>query len=328
MIDQPAPAQLLWGLINTHTIARCIHLIAEAGVADALGENPRSVVELAAATRLNADALGRMLRLVSAHGVFSCEPQGYAHTPTSRLLRSDHPQSLRSFARMIGMPLIWNGFTDLNHAARTGTPAIDSAQLFAYFADHPSEASLFNQAMAGKSAGVVPAVVEAYDFSPFRTIADIGGGRGHLLQAILDRATTASGILYDLPHVIADASTGGSGRLRLVAGDFFREALPVADAYVLMEVIHDWADDKAAEILAAVRRAAPATARVLVVEALVSESPGPHFGKMLDIIMLAVTGGRERTASEYEGLLASAGFRLTRVVPTPSQYSIVEAAVR
>jgi hypothetical protein len=326
-MDELAPAQTLWGLINTHSIARCIHVLAEAGVADAVSDRPRSVAELAAATGLNADALGRMLRLVSAHGVFACDPQGYVHTPASMLLRSDHPQSLRSFARMIGMPVIWRGFTDLAHAARTGTPATDSAGLFTYFADHPNEATVFNQAMAGKSAGVVPTVVDAYDFSPFRTVADIGGGRGHLLRAILERAPTVSGILFDLPHAIADAASIESDRLRLVAGDFFREPLPVADAYILMEVIHDWADDKAAEILAAVRRVAPRRARLLIVEALVSGSPGPHFGKMLDIIMLAVTGGRERTRSEYEKLLESTGFRCERVISTPSEYSIVDAVV-
>jgi SAM-dependent methyltransferase len=326
-MDESPPAQTLWGLINSHTVARCIHVIAEAGVADAVGDQPRSVAEVAAAAGLNAGALGRMLRLVSAHGVFACGPQGVVHTPASMLLRSDHPHSLRSFARMIGMPVIWRGFTDLEHAARTGTPATDSAALFAYFADHSNEAKVFNQAMAGKSAGVVPTVVDAYDFGPFRTVADIGGGRGHLLRAILERAPTVSGILFDLPHVIADASSIESSRLQLMAGDFFRGPLPVADAYVLMEVIHDWADDKAAEILAAVRRVAPGGARLLIVEALVSESPGPHFGKMLDIIMLAVTGGRERTRSEYEKLLASTGFRPERVISTPSEYSIVEAVV-
>ena len=326
-MDELQPAETVWGLINTHTLARCMHVIAEFGVADALENRASSAAELAAATGLNADALGRMLRLVAAHGVFASNPEGYVHTPASRLLRSDHPQSLRSFARMIGMPVIWRGFTDLAHAARTGKPATDMAGVVAYFSEHPVEASLFNQAMVGKSAGVVPAVVEAYDFRPFATVADIGGGRGHLLQAILARAPTASGVLFDLPHVIADASGAASQRLRLAAGDFFRDRLPVADAYVLMEVIHDWADGEATKILSAVRRAAPKHARVLVVEALVSESPGPQFAKMLDVIMLAVTGGRERTRTEYERLLASTGFRLERVIQTVSQYSLVEAVV-
>jgi hypothetical protein len=326
-MDDLQPAEMVWGLINTHTLARCMHVIAEFGVADALDNRAVSAAELAAATGLNADALGRMLRLVASHGVFAIEAGGYVHTTASRLLRSDHPQSLRSFARMIGMPVVWHGFTDLAHAARTGRPSTDWAGLLTYFSEHPGEANLFNQAMVGKSAGVVPAVIEAYDFSAFATVADIGGGRGHLLQAILDRVPTASGILFDLPHVITDASGAASERLRLIAGDFFHDQLPVADAYVLMEVIHDWADGEAAQILSAVRRAARRHARVIVVEALVSESPGPQFGKMLDIIMLAVTGGRERTRGEYEGLLASAGFRLERIIQTASQYSLVEAVV-
>jgi hypothetical protein len=325
-VENQPPPQMLWGLITIHAIARCIHVIAEAGVADALDNRPVTAGELAAKTGLNPDALSRMLRLVAGHGVFATGPNGYTHTDASRLLRSDHPQSLRSFARMIGMPAIWQGFTDLDHAAHAGKPAKGMADMVDYFATHPHEASLFNQAMVGKSAACVPLIADAYDFSGFRTIADVGGGRGHLLQAIL-RQTTASGVLFDLPHVIADAKDVASERLKLQAGDFFRDALPVADAYLLMEVIHDWADEQAERILAAIRQVAPPGACVLIVEALVSESPGPHFGKQLDIVMLAVTGGRERTQLEYERLLGATGFRLRRVIPTPSQYALVEATV-
>jgi hypothetical protein len=233
---------------------------------------------------------------------------------------------MKGFAQMIGMPVVWNDFTELAKPATTGEPALNFGELMAYFADHPNEATIFNQAMAGKSGSIVSAVIKAYDFTPFSTIADIGGGHGHLLRAILDTAPSASGVLFELPHVVAEVGVG-SDRLTLAAGDFFADPLPVADAYVLMEVIHDWPDEKAAKILAAVRKSAPAHARVLIVEALVSEAPGPHFSKTLDIIMLAVTGGRERTPSEYEALLEAAGFRLERIVPTPSQYSIVEATV-
>jgi len=140
------------------------------------------------------------------------------------------------------------------------------------------------------------------------------------------RACTARHtIAIDLPHVIADAADNESERMRLQPGDFFADALPAADAYLLMEVIHDWNDQDAAKILAAVRRAAPEHARLMIIESLVSESPGPHFSKILDVRMLAGTGGRERTPSEYEALLAGTGFRLERVIPTLSQYSIVEA---
>ena len=327
-MPEATPAgEVLWGLVNVHAVARCIHVIADAGVADALEDRPASAPQLAATTGLNADALGRILRLLSAHGVFASSPEGFSHNDVSRLLRSDHPQSLRAFARMIGSPFAWEGLTDLQHAAKTGSPARGSANLFAYFGEHPEEGSLFNQAMAGKSAAVVPAVVEAYDFSRFKTIADIGGGRGHLIQAIIARTPTASGILFDLPHVVTDAASGASDRLRLVGGDFFRDALPAADAYILMEVIHDWNDEQSAAILSAVHRAAPKDARLFIVEALVSEAPGAHFSKLLDILMLALTGGRERTPSEYQRLLATAGFQMTSVIPTRSQYSIVEATV-
>lgn len=326
-MDPQPPAQLVWGLINAHTLARCMHMIAEFGVADALADAPTTAAELAVRTGMNADALHRMLRLLAAHGVFADEAGGFVHTPASELLRSGHPQSMRAFARMIGLPAIWNGFTELRHVAITGKPASDWAALVAYFAEHPQEANLFNQAMVDKSNAVIPAVTGAYDFSHFRVIADVGGGRGHLLQAILARTPAASGVLFELPHVIADAAAMASPRLQLVAGDFFADPMPAADAYVLMEVLHDWNDTDAVRILAAIRRVAPAHARLLVAETLIGEAPGPHQAKMLDIVMLAVTGGRERTATEYAALLAQAGWKMQRAIPTPSPLSLVEATV-
>ena len=324
-VKEEAPAQSISGLAKAHIAARCLHVIADFGVADALGDGAATPAELAASAGLNADALDRMLRLLAAHGVFAHAGDGYEHTPESRLLRSDHPQSLRSYVRMHAMPAMWNGFHDLHHAARTGRPARDWPALLEHFAQHEEEAVVFNEAMTRKSCAVVPAVVNAYDFEAFSVVADIGGGRGHLLQGILDAAPAASGILFDLPHVIEEARNAASPRLRLLPGDFFVDALPAADAYVLMDLLHDWRDDDAAKILAAVRRAAPAGARLLIVETLLPEGPGPHFGKTLDVVMLAVTGGRERTRSAYAALLAGAGFRLERVVQTASQYSLVEA---
>jgi len=320
------PPQIIWDLATAHAVARCVHVVADLGVADVLDANGATAEELAVRTGANADALGRMLRLLAGHGVFAEGPQGYVHTEPSELLRSDHPQSMRRFARMIGMPVVWNDFTELAKPATTGEPALNFGELMAYFADHPDEATIFNQGMAGKSAGAVTAVIKTHDFTPYSTIADVGGGHGDLLRAILDTSPSASGVLFELPHVVADVGVG-SDRLSLAAGDFFADPLPAADAYVLMEVIHDWPDEKAAKILAAVRKSAPAHARVLIVEALVTEAPGPHFSKTLDVLMLAITGGRERTPSEYEALLDDAGFRVERIVPTPSRYSIVEATV-
>jgi hypothetical protein len=325
-MDNMPPAQMLWGIINSNVLARCVQVVAEYGVADALADRPMTAAELAAQTVTNADALRRMLRLLVAHGVFTQEGDLYRHTPVSELLRTDHPQSMRSFARMMNLPVFLESFAGLTQAAQTGKPVMDFAGFMEYFAAHPEESSVFNQAMADKSRSVVPAMLDAYDFSSFPVVADIGGGRGHLLRGVLERTPATSGVLFDLPHVIREAAAHESERLRLQPGDFFADALPAADAYLLMEVIHDWNDEDSARILAAVRRAAPSHARLLIVEALVSEAPGPDFSKVLDVIMLAVTGGRERTPSEYEALLSRAGFRLERVITTSSQYSIIEAA--
>lgn len=319
------PAQILIELAHGHVAARCLQIVAELGVADVLGARAASAEELAAQTGVSADALGRILRLLAAHGVFAAEGGAYVHTAASRLLRGDAPGSLRSLVRMNGMPVIWNQYTELAHAVRTGRPATDWAGLLEYFAAHAEEAAQFNQAMVGKSAAVVPAIVAAYEFDAFSTIADIGGGHGHLLEAVLESAPAASGVLYDLPQVIAEAAGRANDRLERRGGDFFVDALPRADLYLLMEVLHDWADADASRILGAIHRAAPPGAHVLIVESLVPETPGPARAKTLDIMMLALTGGRERTRAEYETLLGAGGYRLERVLPTTTAYSLVEA---
>jgi hypothetical protein len=167
------PPELVANLTLGHLAARCLHLIAEHGVADALDEQPATAVELAERSGTNADALGRMLRLLAAHGVFKLENGAFVHTPASKLLRSDHPQSMRAYSRMIGSPAIYGGVAQLGHPLRTGKPAIDSATLFARFAEHPEESAVFNEAMVGKSASVIPAVVEAYDLPTLAEAAAI-----------------------------------------------------------------------------------------------------------------------------------------------------------
>ena len=320
-IESPA---VIWPLINAHVVARCVHVVAELGVADALGDEPADAAALAEKIGADADALHRMMRLLSAHGVFAATDDGFVHTAASRQLREDEPGSARPYARMIGT-VAWRGLSELLVAARTGRPKMSWQELVDHFALHPEEASLFNAAMASKAAAVVPAVVAAFDFSPYGLVADIGGGRGHLLQAILQANPDASGVLFERPHAIDDAADVASERLRLVAGDFFTDELPAADAYLLMEVLHDWSDEQATRILQAIRRAASPGAKLVVVETLVAEDATPDHGKVLDIIMLSVTGGRERTESQYAALLAANGFRFERVIPTPTGYSVLEA---
>ncbi len=324
--DSPDPAKLVSALSRAHIAARCLHVIDDCGAADAIGSGGATPAAIAAHTGLTADALDRMLRLLAAHGVFAHGPGGtYRHTPASETLRTDHPRSVRAYVRMAGMPAFWDRFTELPETARRGRPRSDMAGLVDYSAAHPEESAIFNAAMVSKAQTTLPAVAAAYDFDAFATIADIGGGRGHLLNTILERAPRALGILFERPHVIAD--TAPSPRHTHVGGDFFTDALPSADLYLLMDVLHDWDDADAARILASVRRAAKATSRLLIVEALVPEAPGPHFSKMVDVIMLAATGGRERTAAQHASLLTAAGFELTRVLPTASEHAIVEARV-
>jgi hypothetical protein len=318
-------AALVAELARAHIPARCLHVIAECGAADAVGAGGATPEAIARHTGLDADALDRMLRLLAAHGIFKHGADGrYEHTEASWLLRSDAPRSLRSYVRMNGLRVFWDRYADLDGTARAGRPQRDWAHLVEHLAAHPEESAIFNEAMVSKSRTVLPAVAAAYDFSGFGTIVDVGGGRGHLLELILDAARQAKGIVFELEHVVADALA--APRLTLVTGDFFTDPLPQADCYLLMDVLHDWDDAHAARILQAVRKAAHAQSRVLIVETLVPETPGPHFGKSLDITMLAVTGGRERSRKQYAALLAETGFALARVLPTASYYSIVEAA--
>jgi hypothetical protein len=324
------PIEVLQQVAGGYCLPRCLHVVAELGVADALKDEALDAGALATAVGADPDALGRVLRLLAAHGVFEIDGEMFRHSPASRLLRSDHPQSMRAFARMFGLPIFWATFARMEHAVRTGQPA--ATQVFPegfwdYLAQRPDEGRVFNAAMAAKAQGAVAGILSAYDFSRFERIGDIGGGSGHLLRAILaDAAPSANGVLFDLPHVVEEASGTDSERLALQAGDFFRDPIPSCDAYLLMEIIHDWGDAESAAILRAIRSAAPDGARLLLIETIVPQDPGPDWSKMLDIHMLTLLGGRQRTAQEYEELLTKAGFALERHIDTGAGISILDAA--
>lgn len=235
---------------------------------------------------------------------------------------------MRAFARMFGLGVNWNAYSEFEHSVRTGLPATNKTLprgFWGYFQDNPEAGRIFNQAMVSKAQAQVPAVVGAYDFSRFGAIGDIGGGRGHLLQAVLESNRSARGVLFDLPNVIQDAAGIAGDRLTLKAGDFFKDPLPACDAYLIMEVIHDWADEESLAILKAIRRAAKPGATLLLIEQLVPNDSAPHWSKMLDIHMLTLVGGRQRTLEEYDALLRRAGFSLLRVHPTRSDVSILES---
>ena len=326
MTQQP-PHEIIWTLTTAFVASRCLHVVAELGVADYIGDEPVSAESLASRCRADPDALDRGLRLLAAHGIFEREADGFCHTPASQLLRSDHPMSMRAYPQMMGLPGFATTFAQLEHSIRTGSPAVetvDSRGLWPYYQDHPEEAQIFGQAMTAKATADIAAILEAYDFSRFATIADIGGGRGHLLRAVLDAVPNANGVLFELPEVI-DSLDLEHERLTPHAGDFFADALPVADAYMLMEVIHDWGDAECVAILTAIRRAAAPGATVLIVENVLPDEGIDPRGQTLDVIMLALTGGRERTPSELSELLNRAGFSDGSVTETSGPLRILEA---
>lgn len=322
--------EMLLELSAAHVAARALHVVAELGVADALDGEARPADDLATEAGVDPRALARVLRLLEGHGVFASDAAGrWRHSEASRWLRSDHPTSLRAFARMSGTPFGWAPFTALEHAVRTGEPSIRTIAPegpWAYLEAHPEEQAIFQEAMTAKAHGDVAAVLAAHDFSSYSRITDVAGGRGHLIRALLDAYPDCSGVLFDLPDIAAQATP--APRLEIVAGDFFSDRLPACDAYILMNVVHDWDDERAAAILAAVADAGRSSAAVLLLETILPEGPEHHRAKTLDILMLALTGGRERTVSEYDQLLTQSGMELVRVAPTATAFSIIEARVR
>lgn len=321
---------LLYELCHAHVAARALHVVADLGVADNLHTEPRAVHDLARDVGVDPDALARVLRLLETMGVFSSDGTAeWQHTEASQFLRSDHPASVRPYVRMIGTPFCWGPLTALHDAVRTGDASartLEPPEPWAYLEAHPDENAIFQQAMTAKARADVAAALDAYDFSRHDSVADIGGGQGHLITAVLSAHENVFGILFDLPHVVA--ATAPAPRLNIVGGNFFTDPLPESDAYVLMNIVHDWNDEQAAQILARVVGAAAAGSTVLLLETIMPNGPAPHWAKTLDVIMLAVTGGRERTLDEYDTLLAKAGLDLAGVIPTATGLSILESRVR
>ena len=326
-LDPITQIQLMSG---GYYVSRCLQVVADLGIADLISDVPISAFELARSTGSNEDALARALSLLCAHGVFVRVDGRFGHTDASRVLRTDHPMSMRSFARMFGIPVLWQAVVCLDESIATGRPMgqeVTEGGLWHYFEQHPDANEKFNHAMTAKAQAVVPLVVNAYDFTKFPRIADVGGGRGHLLSAILGSAPLSHGVLFDQPHVVEQATGVASQQLEICGGNFFEDKLPEADAYVLMEVIHDWDDQHAEKILRAIHRAASSGAKLLLVEAMMPEQPVPCWTTTLDVVMLNLLGGRQRSMSEYSTLLDRCGFGQAREIPVGAGHSIVEAVI-
>ncbi len=329
----PAPAAVFEMVLAGWT-SQVITVAADLGVADALADGPLSVEQLAARVDADADALGRMMRALVSRNVFRYRRDGrYELNALADTLRRDAPISMHAAARFYGSPEQRERWTLLVDSIRTGdgvVTALRGKESFEFFAENPELAELFNATMTSVSKLTDATVVAGYDFSRYPTIVDVGGGHGPLLAAVLATAPASRGILYDLPSVVADAPQelqirGVSDRVTVAEGSFFDCVPTGGDAYVLKNIIHDWPDDKATQILRNVRAAADSTARVLLVEFVIPDHNRDFPGKWVDLEMLLNLGARERTAAQYRKLLREAGFRLTRVVPTASPLSVVEA---
>lgn len=333
--ELPPNLQLLQ-LIVGKWVHQAIYVAAELGIADALRDGPRTSEDLARACGADEDATHRLLRALANVGVLEeREGRAFALLPMGEYLRRDVPGSLRGYARLVGGQPAWRSWGEALHSVRTGEPGFEHAYggtLFDWYATHPEESAIFDEAMTAISATEAAAVADALDFAGIRTLADVGGGRGYLLATILEQHPGLQGILFDLPHVVAGAPAllgehGVAARVRVEDGSFLEGCPAGADAIVMKHILHDWNDADAVRILTHCHGALGAGGRVLVVEAVVPPPGQPGWAKLLDLEMLMLTPrGRERTREEYAALFESAGFRLTRVVPTASPVSVIEGA--
>ncbi|MBW9117713.1 ubiquinone/menaquinone biosynthesis protein [Rhizobium cauense] len=324
------PSQQIIRLGLGFAVSQALRVVIELGIPDLLIDGEQSVEKLAAAAMVDAGALYRVMRLLAPEGVFTeVLPRTFALTEMGAALRSDRPGP-QDFVRMINTEA-YIAFEQLLHSVRTGKPAFDKvfgSPRFDWLSDHPEQAALFQRAMVALSQGSNEAVADAYDFAPYTRVVDVGGGHGQLLSAILARNPHLSGVLFDLPSGVAAARQGAGGdlpRTDFIAGNFF-ESVPIGDVYVIKKVIHDWNDQNAELILRRCREAMPANGKVLVLETLVPAGDEPSQIKGIDVIMLAVTGGLERTETQYAELFKAAGLRFERVIGTRGPISILEAS--
>jgi len=328
----PPPIAMLQ-LISGFWISRGIYITAKLGLADLVKDGAKTADELAAATEAHAPSLFRVLRALASVGIFTQDEQDrFGDTPLLQTLRSGVPGSLRSFAMTELGEEHYPAWGDFLHSVRTGGIAFDHAfgtDIWKFFAQHPDNAKIFNDAMSGLTAQANEALHAVYDFAGIKTLVDIGGGHGSLISSILRRNPDMRGILFDSPQVIEGArpviqSSDVAGRCELSSGNFFESVPAGGDAHILKWIIHDWDDAQSIAILKNSHRALPENGKRILVEAVVPAGREAHFSKFIELNMLVMTGGRERTEAEFRELYQRAGFRLTRVVPAESPFSVIE----
>ena len=330
----PPPDAILMRMLFGGMIQQCISIVARLGIPDLVAQKPQSVTTLAKATKTNEDALYRLLRMLASVGVFS---QNNAHeiglTEISNLLRTDVANSLNAYAIMMSENGLWQNWGQMIYSVETGKTSQEKVHgmgSFEYLTQNPQAGEIFNRAMTSLSQADVSHIVNAYDFSSARKIVDIAGGQGLLLAGILKAYPKAEGILFDLPYTIEQARSvlkkeGVAGRVELLSGDFF-ESLPAGAAYYMMKhIINDWDDEHYGKIIENIRNSMAKNGKLLILEMVIPDGNEPSPSKFLDLQMLVTTGGRERTKEEFQKLLESAGFKLSRIVSTLSPINVIEA---
>jgi hypothetical protein len=307
-VTRREPETLLWDFLRGAMMTKALGIVADLGIAEALANGPRPVAELAQEAGVDADVLHRVLRALASDGVFAEEEPGvFRHTETSELLRTP---SWSAFAHLFG-GVFYGAVADFDRAARTGVATFPDAfgdEFWSWLGAHPVERAIFDRAMAGEGSAERLA---GLDWPDGETVVDVGGGNGTLLLNLLRLKPKLRGIVFDLPETDRDESTFGDN-LEFVAGSFF-ERVPPADTYVLSSIIHDWDDERATAILHTIRASARPSARLLITETVVPPGNEPEGAKWLDLLMLVLAGGRERTEPEWRALLEGAGLEAVRI---------------
>jgi hypothetical protein len=310
--------------------------VARLKIADLLAVRSQPISELAKATGVQEDGLYRVMRVLASVGVFrEAGLRYFSLTPKAEPLRSDSPHSIRDLVVWMSDPFHFHTWSDMMHCVQTGQTAIQhlyGKQVFQFLGDDPEESAVFSAGMTGFCNMAVPAILEAYDFSGIGTLLDVAGGHGLVLTSILGKYPQMRGILFELEHVAEGAreqirKLALAERCQVVTGDFFASVPAGCDAYLMQHIIHDWEDDKAVHILKNVRRAlgTNANGRLLLLEGVITPGNQPDLAKFIDLEMLILTGGRERSEDEFGQLFERSGFRLNRVVHTRAPISVIEA---
>jgi hypothetical protein len=312
-----------------------LQAVARLRIPDLLAVGARTTEDVAGEAGVQEDALYRLLRALASVGLFEEEaPRRFKLTLAGQMLRTDVPGSMHPMVLWITSPFHFRAYAELVHSIRTGQPAAEKVigmPVFEYLAKDRDLSEIFNDAMSSFSESAVAAALKAYDFSGIDLLVDVAGGHGAVLSAILERYPAMRGILFDLEHVVSGAgprlqARGVAGRVQTQHGDFFKAVPDGGDAYIMKHIIHDWDDERAVAILRNIRQAMGGKhGRVILLESVLAPGNQPDFGKILDLEMMVMPGGRERTEEEFRALFARAGFALTRVVRTGSPLSVVEA---